>query len=81
MEEKWVSVCDFLPISGPQDDKFNPPYHEEMVEVITIGGGIKKSIFAAGLDYTNSESGAEWPYKFVMVFDEPCVTHWRKINE
>ena len=79
-KECWVSVGDRLPLHGPHDPRFRPPYHEDFVAVL-ISGQEYKSVFGASLDYTQPEDGIRWPYKFVMCFDQPGVTHWRFCSE
>lgn len=79
-KECWVSVGDRLPLYGPHDPRFRPPYHEDFVAVI-VNGRECKAVFSACFDYTQPEDEKRWPYKFAMTFDEPGVTAWRRCSE
>lgn len=76
----WVSVEDRLPLYGPHDPRFRPPCHEDFVAVMANGRECR-AVFSACFDYTQTEDDIRWPYKFVMCFDAPGVTHWRFCSE
>lgn len=68
---EWVSVSERLPLDGVNDDKYNPPFHEEEFKVM-IGGVEAKSVFWACWEETMLDEDEN----FIMEFDCDGVTHW-----
>lgn len=78
MSKDWISVKDRLPITGWKDDRYQAPFHEEVVEVKLSDGRIIKCHFWACWEEKHPQSPDYWDEDFLMEFDaEGEVTHWR----
>jgi len=69
--QNWVSVSERLPLSGPDDDKYNSPFHEKMFKVIIDGVETESAFWACWEEVRECEDE-----NFIMEFDCDGVTHW-----
>lgn len=76
-EQEWISIDDSLPISGYDDLRYDPPFHEEKVQVKLDSGKVTECNFWCCWEVSINDDESN----FIREFDiDEKITHWRRFE-